>query len=73
MKAKLIVTLDDGKSVEKEFSMEDSEAFETDPLTGERICQLFFEVKIEEAAWLDMMIHRLKNKDYKAIEIYGET
>lgn len=62
MKAKLIVTLDDGKTVEKEFSMEDSEAFETDPLTGERICQLLVKVGIEEAAWHDMMIHRLKKQ-----------
>lgn len=62
MKAKLIVTLDDGKTFEKEFSKEDSEAFATDPLTGERICQIFYEVKIEEAAWWDIMLRRMKGR-----------
>lgn len=62
MKAKLIVTLDDGSTIVKEYFKEDSKAFVRDPLTGERICRIFFEIKIEEAAWMDIMLRRMKGR-----------
>ena len=62
MKAKLIVTLDDGETFEKEFSKEDSEAFAVDSLTGERVCKIFYEVKIDEAAWMDIMLRRMNGR-----------
>lgn len=62
MKAKLIATLEDGRAFVKECSEEDSKAFVRDPLTGERICRIFFEIKIDEAAWMDIMLRRMKGR-----------
>lgn len=62
MKAKLIVTLDDGRTFVKEDFEYDSKAFFRDQRTGEVICRIVYEIKIEEAAWVDMIIRHLKEQ-----------
>lgn len=54
MKAKLIVTLDDGSTFVKEYFKDDSKAFFRDQRTGEVVCRIVYEIKIEEVAWFYM-------------------
>lgn len=62
MKAKLIATLDDGSTVVKEYSEDDSKAFFRDQRTGEFVCRIVYEIKIEESAWMDIMLRRMKGR-----------
>lgn len=62
MKAKLTVTLDDGSTFVKEYSQEDSKMFVRDQRTGEVVCMLSYEIRIDEAAWMDIMLRRMKGR-----------
>ena len=63
MKAKLTVTLDDGSTFVKEYSQEDSKMFVRDQRTGETVCRLSYEIRIEEATFHDIMLRTLMRRD----------